>query len=162
MILLCFCSGIFDVRCKNYLIFFFVIVLLLEIAPRTACSLESAFFRGCHSCTQAPAFHPARSTCVLLLIGVSFEWKLILPENLVLSYPLSDSSFPLPRCVPALAPGADPGGMSPDSGTLLASGSLTPQLPQCMLLGTWFSLELLAVPAQKRWAHIARPFLQVN
>lgn len=108
-------------------------------------------------------FHLAHSTCVLLLIGVSFEWKLIFPENLVLSFPLSDSSFPLPRCVPALASGADVGGMSPDSrGAPLASGSLTPQLTQCMLLGTWFSLELLAVPAQKRWAHIARPFVQMT
>lgn len=55
------------------LFFFFVIVQLLEIAPRTACSLESAFFKGRRSCTQ---FHPGHRTRSLVLIGVSFERKL--------------------------------------------------------------------------------------
>lgn len=118
MILLCFRSGIFDVRCKNYLkLFGFVIVQLLEVAPRTACSLESAFFKGRHSCTQAPVFHPEHSTCDLILIGVSFERKLILPEkSSFLSFPLSDSSFPIPRRVPVLAPGGDLRGGCPNPG----------------------------------------------
>lgn len=58
------------------MIIFFVIVQLLEIAPRTACLLESAFFKGRRSCTQAPVFHPAHRTCVLVLVGVSFEREL--------------------------------------------------------------------------------------
>lgn len=103
MILLCFCSGIFDVRCKNYLNFFFVIVQLLEIAPRTACSLESAFFRGCHSCRQAPVFHPACSTCVPLLTGVSFEWKWILPEKS--GFVLPSLRFKLPPPMLCASPG---------------------------------------------------------
>lgn len=110
MILLCFCSGIFDVRCKNYLkLFFFVIVQLLEIAPRTACSLEPAFFRGCHSCTQAPVFHPACSTCVLLLIGVSFEWKLILPEKSSFLFPSLRFKLPPPMLCASPGPRRRPG-----------------------------------------------------
>lgn len=88
------------------MILFLFIVRLLAVAPRTACSLESiGLSKDGHSCTQASVLRPEHSTCVLILIGVSFEQKLSLPEkSCFLTFPLSNSSSILPCCVQAPAP----------------------------------------------------------